>query len=612
MLLHDFSGGVNTRIAPHLLPPTQAQKYVNIDNASGALKSLKGPISTGIPVNKYFTYFYADNEWVSKSNETDFVEYQDNLYMSDGTTLKYRKNLVESTLGIIGPSSKLTIGATLNLPLTTNITQSTGGTLVTGTTYNYVVGIFDAAGQAYYYKEIPYTINAVDKELTKILTFTFSAVTTGTYTIKLYREVSGTYYLVGSTSYTEAATIVDDKLNISTNEVIPDTYSTNLYTYCYTFYDSVNGVESTPCLPSIEAGTIDIQLTGFEATTDTKVTTIRIYRNGGALTNYTLIKEIPYTNPVTVNIPYISDIDIAGNHILDSFNNYAPISGLKYITEAYAMLFAAKGDKLYYSDIAKPYAWPKTNFLDFDATITGIGAVSNGLLVFTKYKTFIITGNSPSTFSKYILSSAQGCLSHKSIQFVDNNLLWLSSDGICSTNGGQIKVLSMPIIGKLDFLVNVYSAAILDNVYYLSYSNALGDKLLVLDFRYNLCIRYIDTQGSHIIATRDNIYQDYNGTLQKLLYGADLEFTYKSPVLTEGKYSNYKTYKDMYIKYNGVFTIKVYIDRVLNTTVTLNGNDVYNLKFQGLSKGYGLEIEITGTGEIEEIEYNVIGRQNGK
>ena len=610
MLLNDFSGGVNTRIAPNLLQPTQAQEYVNIENSGGTLKSLPGAVSTGIPIDNYFTYFNTDSEWVSKTTETDFVEYQDKLYFSDGTTLKYRSNLVESTLGIQPPVGPLGFLKANSVGMVTTTTADVGS-LVLGSTVAYVVKVI--SGSLITYDSFSYTLDYPPNNTTKAGTANIQIVSApASSTISLYRKYSGVYRLVSSVAYTANVIISDADINIGTQPEISTDYTEDIYTYCYTFYNSVEGIESMPNTISAETQIGNIKLTTFETTTDTKVDKIRIYRNGGALTNYTLVEEIPYTGLAIEYADTASDIDIAGNHILDSFNNTRPLTGLKYLTENYAMLFAAKGDKLYYSEIAKPYAWPSTNFIDFNDTITGIGAVSNGILVFTKYKTFIITGNSPTSFSKFLLSSSQGCLAHKTIQFVDNNLLWLSSDGICATNGGQIQLISMPILGKLDFLVTVYSAAVLDNTYYLSYSNALGDKLLVLDFRYNLMARYIVTQGSYIASTLDTLYQNYNGTLQKLLSGSDLTFTYKSPMLTEGKYSNYKTYKDMYIKYNGVFTINIYIDKTLNTTVSLNGDDVYNLKFQGLSKGYGLEIEIIGTGEIQEIEYNVVGRQNGK
>ncbi len=610
-LLRDFSGGVNTRIAPHLLNENQAQEYVNIDSASGILQSLKGPVSTGIPVLPYYTYFYADDEWVSKDIETDFVEYQDVLYMSNGDVLKYRKNLVETPLGIAGPTEPLSVGKAKDLVI--SIATADTGTLVVGNTYNYVLEIYDNVSQEWFYKELSYTIDITTVVLTKKVVFTFSDISeAGTYTLTLYRQYANELKLVGAVTYSSGITITDSVLNIGVAAGISDKYGTEMYTYCYTFYNSVNNIESTPSLPSSEVSRLNTLVSNFQTTTNSSVDKIRIYRNGGILTNYTLIEELDYTGTLTSYHDNLSDIELAGNHILDSFNNSVPLTGLKYLTEAYAMLFAAKGDKLYFSEIAKPYAWPATNFLDFDADITGIGAVSSGLLVFTKYKTFIVTGNSPLSFSKYLLSSSQGCITHRSVQFIDNNLIWLSNDGICSTNGGQITVPSMSLIGKIDFMVNVYSSAVLDGIYYLSYSNALGDKLLVLDFRYNLIIRYMTTQGTHILATLDNLYQNYNNTLQRLLSGDELEITYKSALLTEGKYSNYKTYKDMYIKYNGTFTVQTYIDGNLTNSVDLTGNDMYNLKFKGLSKGYGLEIKIVGTGTIEEIDYEVVGRQNGK
>ena len=44
----------------------------------------------------------------------------------------------------------------------------------------------------------------------------------------------------------------------------------------------------------------------------------------------------------------------------------------------------------------------------------------------------------------------------------------------------------------------------------------------------------------------------------------------------------------------------------------LSGNTTANLKALDKAKGYGLEIEISGSGTVYEIEYKALGRQNGK
>lgn len=500
MLLNDFSGGQNTRVAPHLIHPNEAQIYTNIDNESGSLKPLNGHIDTGVVIDRYFTYFYAEAEWVSRANESHFVEFRDKLYISNGSALQEYYGGIGYDLGIEGPD---------------NLVPLTGTTPVLG----------------------------------------------------------------------------DD-----------------VYTYVYTYYNSSNGRESKPSLPSEEVtDLLTITIGALTPSTDPVVDKIRLYRLGGSLTQYTLVHTLD--NIVTAPfLETVEDIDAAGNYILDSINNDIPLSGLKYVTEAYAMLFAALDDKLYYSEIAKPYAWPSVNYIDFEDTITGIGTLSNGILVFTEYKTYIITGNSPTGFSKFLLSGSQGCLNHNSIQFVDNQLLWMSNDGICSTNGGQINILTHPKLGKINFL-EVYGSAVHDNVYYLNHHTVDGGSILAYDFRYNQIVKVLELTGNNIVSKRDRLYQHYNGTLRQLLVGDPLTMHYKSPLLVEGKRSEYKIYKEVYISYSGELNVKFYVDGVEKNSVDLTGSGTYNLKVDSSSNGYGIEFEVVGTGTIYEIDYTPQGRQ---
>ena len=612
MLMRDFSGGINTRVAPSLLQPNQAQEYTNIDGSSGSLKSLGGPVSTGIPIDSWYTWYYANSEWVYKAVDTDFVEYRDILYSSNGTTLEQYDGTTTKSLGIVGPTNILdTTGIVAGTAVVEAIASTTQGLLI-GTEYTYKVGVYSAVLGTTVYKNftyaIPFILSARDIKITlSNLNITYF---NSTSTVTIYRELNGEFYKLLEVAYGTGVVYTDSVLNISTLPILSNSSAEGIYSYVYTYYDNLTGIESTPSLPSSEVTAISTFLQGITASADVSVTHIRVYRIGGDLPYYTLVDTIANTT-ISYYVDKLLDITIAGNHVLDSISNNVPISGLKYITEAYAMLFAAKGDKLYYSDIAKPYAWPATNFIDFDSDIMGMGAISAGFIVFTRYKTFIITGNSPESFSKHLLSGSQGCVNHKTIQFVDNNLLWLSSDGICMSNGGSITVPSMSILGPLTIPV-VYNSAVLDNVYYLSYYTALGNKILVFDFRYNTIVRYISTFGSYISSKKDNLYQVYNSTLQIMLIGDPMEFTYKSPILTEDAYTNYKTYKDFYISYDGVFTITIYIDKVLVNTIELDGTGVENIKGLGIAKGYGLEFKIVGTGTINEIEYKVLGRQNGK
>jgi len=505
MLLNDFSGGYNSRIAAHLLPNNQAQEYNNIDATSGSLRSVKGNIDTGVVINEFFTWYYAKNKWYSRSIDSDFIEFREKLYVSDGTKLKVYDGSSLKDVGILEPSNILTI-----------------------------------------------------------------SVTTPT------------------TEPTE-----------------------NTYSYVYTYYNSITGIESKPSLPSNEVtGALDITIDGFQASTQNNNDTYRLYRIGGGLTQYTLVKELSYTTSSTTDTT-TTDLELAGNHILDTINDDIPPIGLKYITEAYAMLFGAVNDKLYFSSIARPHAWPVFNYIDFDGPITGIGAIASGILVFTKFKTYIITGNTPGTLSKFLLDGSLGCLSHKSIQALSGSIIWLSNNGLSLSNGNGIQTPTLSVIENLN-IDTIYSSALVDGVYYLSYYTALGTKIVAYDNRYNSVLKFIDGFGKYLQGSKSNLYQYNNGTLSQLLVGSPIPIKYRSPILTEGSYTNYKTYKDFYIKYNGNFTLQIFIDSVKVLNKSIEGNSCYNAKSLGLSKGYGLEFVITGIGEVSEIQYTAIGRQNDK
>lgn len=620
MLLDDFTGGRNTRVTPSKLLPIEAQVYTNIDNTSGPLTPIKEPLTTGVVIDEWFTYYYGNTEWISRTVDSDFVEYRNTMYISNGGALEEYSAVGSRKVGILGPInviplSDINIGATA-----ITITAPTPGTLATIGTFNYRLALYSSVLGKTIYKDYQYTLPtflSTGYNININITGLSASYFTAGASIKVYRDIGdGVYKEVISTTYTSGMNIVDSVFNISTKTTLPTSYTKDVYNYVYTYYDSTTGRESKPSLPSNDQvngiGTVVIGAIPISSDlTETSIDTIRVYRIGGLLTQYTLIDELAY--PVAATTPYVdtkADIDVVGSHILDSIFNDLPLSGLKYITTSNAMLFGAIGSKLYYSDIAKPYAWPAENFIDIDDTITGIGVLSTGVLVFTKFLTYIIVGNSPNNFSKYLYNGSQGCVSHKSIQFVDNNLIWVSEDGMCTTNGGLVNVVTLPMLGKLSFY-QIYSTAVLDNVYYVSYKEGISDYIIAFDFRYNQIVKDIVVTGKHVVAKKDSLYQRYNGILRELFKGENnLTFTYKSGVLTEGKYSTLKVYKDIYIRYSGTINVKVYIDGILNVTKDLTGTTIDNLKLSGVAKGYGIEFEITGTGTVYEIDYNIVGRQD--
>lgn len=505
--LIDWSGGLSTRLSPHLINVNEAVVYTNIDNTSMSLKPIKESLYELQNFTDNTSFYYFSGNWIARDYNTDFIEYQERLYYSDGTGIP-QKTFDGSTfynLGIAGPYTAPVVAY--------------GGTL--------------------------------------------------------------------------------------------DPNNTMIRQYCYTYYNAADGAESKPSPYSVELSyTADnVTISGLVTSTDPQVTNIKLYRLGGPYTEMVLVATLP-ANAISY-VDTLADLDIDGSVLSSQTAGQAP-TGLSHLVEHNSMFFGSLDDKLYYTDVAYPNNWSAFYFIDFDTTIIGIGSTQNGLLVFTKDKTYIVTGTTPMTLSKMLLHGSQGCLNHKTIKYVDNNLLWLSRDGLCTSNGGQVNIISLDKLGILD--LEAISADIWNNEYYLFHTTGI----LVADFRFGGVIfkEYdIVANGSWYSKQFDKMYYvDSTGDLYSLFNGTNyLEYTYKSGYLAEGAMTMVKNYKNMYIYViNGTVTFNLYIDGTLSITKELVAG-LNEVKMpQGDRLGYYIELEFIGTGEVLEIEYKVEGRQNGR
>lgn len=387
----------------------------------------------------------------------------------------------------------------------------------------------------------------------------------------------------------------------------PDPLNDSTYQYCYTYYNENTGTESVPSKFSNEISTISqyIKVT-VQKSTDPQTTHIKLYRLGSNKTVMSLVTTLD--NLTAEYNDTLSDSQIDGA-VLDSYYNYPPPVGMLYLTESNAMLFGAVNNKLYYSDVAYPEYWSNTNYIEFNRIITGIGKVSSGLIVFTENETYIITGTSPATLSKYLLSAAQGCLLHKSISYVSNSLIWLSKDGICATAGGEITVVSADKLGKLS-LNGPIASVVSDDVYYL----ALACGTLYVDFKYGSIVFGVlstNMEGMHV--SNDIFYFSAYGKLYSFCTSSEnTELSYKSATFSDGGLSSRKTYRTIYVSSLGSIAFRVYIDntKVYDRDLVDGVTEIKTGDFK--KQGYSIRFEAEGSGTITEIEYKIEGRQNGR
>jgi len=378
---------------------------------------------------------------------------------------------------------------------------------------------------------------------------------------------------------------------------------TGTYQYIMTYYNSTKGIESQSTPISLELTVVskDIDLTFLEASTDPQVDQKRIYRVGGDLTAFALVDTI--ANATTSYTDSIADVDIPGDDFVSALNGQA-LSGLKYLTEAHGILFGAFEDKLYFSKIGEFTSWPATYFIDIPTDVTGIAAIGIGILVFTKYRTHIVTGTSRLSFSRRIFSADQGCLTFDSIQNVKGTLIWVSSDGICTVAGSLVEVISKNKLGTI--ALDIQSSVFQDEVYY---GLRTDDTIIAYDFRFGPIIKELDLDVTALIVGEDKIYGYNSGKYYELFKGThQLPFHYFSPKMVDGSTTLRKIYKSVLIDSIGELELEVYIDDILVVAKTIRDDDVNEVKIPEASKnGYGIQFHLTGPGEVFGLDYTVAG-----
>lgn len=606
MTINDFSGGLSKRLSPNLIQVNESAICTNVDITSGIIKPLKDLTATSntIPVDKpIFTEF--KGTYLSSNAGTSYVEFNDKLYIANGinTVKKTSDGTNIYDVGLPNPSTKLT--TTTNFSVAFILSNKLNGDIVTFDvgTYTYLIQYKTLAGS------IKYEIKTFSYSGTRGVRLSVSSFS-NLESVTLYRKVETKYRLVGES--TSSLTIDDTVFNISTRaSTTPYEQGLGTRNYVYTYYSSITGFESAPS-PLSDDLSVDINnvvVTGFVATTDSTVDAIKLYRIGGTLTGLYSIATLAKT--VTTYTDTKTDLQALDGELLTTTGFIKPPVGIKFLTEYNGALFGTIDSTLYFSNSGLVDQWTSDNWIAFPEHITGLGVTQNGLLIFSRNKTWILVGDNLANYSKYLLNASQGCITHSTIAYVDNNLLWLSLDGICVSQGGSIEQLSYAKLGKVT--VNPIIARVYENQYFLFHETGT----IVVDFRGG-GVKFLNlsliVRGAYYSSSYDKLYILKPSDIGMYEYnsGSNLTFTYKTGWLAENGLTNYKTYKNVYIKTTGSVSLDLILDGTVIKTYTLSAGAT-DIKFpQEHSKGYYTELLFYGTGQVIEVNFLTEGRQNGR
>jgi hypothetical protein len=633
MKLQKFDGGLSTRLDSHLINLDQSTVNINIDNAKGSLSPVKSKVSTGLAGSVYMKWYDKGDEWIQSDTRTDFVEFQGFMFTTNGTQPTKRRNSVTSNLGIAAPLAKPTIthlsGANPLTGVEVVLKTDSGGL----ETYNHNYLLFNVKNgiKSRAYRLIESSLSPTEIKTTVIASSLDAppiAVNTGILrtlyrsvefnnflgeigdSIELYKYLGNQWRRMGTTSDASVAILdTTDNSNI-VGPIVLDVSTISpfngTYQYVYTYYNSADGSESAPSPLSdelkLDSGQIELD---FVASTDSQVDKIKLYRVGGNVATFTLVVELAASTADYIDS--ILDTDLLSETLTSENYNAAP-TDLIYLTEAYAMLFGAVDDKLRFTPIGVPDAWPTEYFLQFDSDITGIGVVASGLLVMTLGETYLVTGSGPFSLSPQPLSGDQGCISQESVQRVGKGMLiWASEDGLCISSGNDVKSITKSDIGDIRF--SVKTSTVVGEVYYLHLTD---DTTFVWDYRFKPIFKKLDLDVISLYKKEGVLYGTYDSLIYTVLATSTLlSMSYVSPNFIEGSYTELKYYMKFYFRTEGAIEVKILIDDVVVITKEFTTKNTHMVKVpQDSQSGYSCSIRVAGTGSVYEIEYEVSRRKN--
>ena len=132
-------------------------------------------------------------------------------------------------------------------------------------------------------------------------------------------------------------------------------------------------------------------------------------------------------------------------------DNVPPPSGAKALAWHRSRMFVVTDTALYWSEVGKPEAfnttdaWQYVNRNDGD-TVLAVHASERGLIIYKRFRTFILLGDDPQTWIIDLLLPDIGCAALNSIISADGNPYWWSQHGPRGLVDGQLVDITTKLI----------------------------------------------------------------------------------------------------------------------------------------------------------------------
>lgn len=241
------------------------------------------------------------------------------------------------------------------------------------------------------------------------------------------------------------------------------------YYYCYTYYNSSTGHESSPspvsaCLTPFTNQQVSIAVTG---SADTQVDKIRIYRTtDGGNFDPSVMREItgsPFTNASATYTDTTADSALSATKTAPpSLRNDPPPAAYGFVqfanriwmidgTNLNKMWFTGNEECRWGVQSESVPSGTDGNFEQFDSAIMGLASMSNGVAINTTENRYKIEGFTLDTFWRYQLSAHQGTRQRATVQTFGQISTWLDTSSAVWMEGGiELSQLIRPTLLGLD------------------------------------------------------------------------------------------------------------------------------------------------------------------
>lgn len=373
------------------------------------------------------------------------------------------------------------------------------------------------------------------------------------------------------------------------------------YAWIYTYVNSTGSesIASPPSDTSLEKFFSQVAMVTVEASLDTQIASINLYRVGGVNTLYRLVDNLPNEDQTITDDKADSELGIIYNGDL----NIPATTGLKGLINHLNRVFAYKGNEVQYSEPNNPEYWGNglSNKIKVGDNTDIFGIASFGKFLYVLKaddKAYIITQLGEGVFEVENISIPDGIGTPDAI-LGEVGAIYLGNYGIYQFVGVSTKDLSLAVKNKFvntsgflfkagSRIISTNPPVIINNALNTITEFDLGDKVVTYAGAFigkiffgceDGTIIYEDDEGTDF--PFDLIYQS-----KEFEFGFPQVFKYLRRAVVEAT-----------VETGAELTIKIYADGVLKKERgLLTGRNIIGLPNH--AKGKKLQFKIEGTGKV--------------